>query len=505
MADKRILVVGAGPGGLTCAMILAHRGFQVTVLEAREHVGGRNSPITLGGYSFDAGPTFLMMKFILDEVFREAGHRSEDYLEFTWLDPMYRLVFPDFEIDVTPDHERMHRAIAERFPGHEDALYDFLEREGKRFKKLYPCLQKPYGSFTEFFAPVLLKAIPHLSLTKSVFENVQGYFEREKLTLCFTFQAKYLGMSPWDCPGAFTILPYIEHGYGIYHVQGGLWELSRAMSDVVREEGGEVRLGTTVRRLVVEGRAVRGVELEDGEVLEADDVVLNADFGHAMCNMVEPGHLKKWAPDRLAEKALSCSTFMLYLGLDTTYDVAHHNIIFADQYRANLEDVFDRQVLSDDISFYIRNASISDDSLAPAGHSAVYVLVPVPNNRSGIDWQAERDGFRQVVLDRMEQRGGMPGLREHIRAEQVITPFDWEHDYNVYEGATFNLGHQIRQLMYFRPRNRFEELDHCYLVGGGTHPGSGLPTIYESGRISANLICEAHNVPYSKPQPLPAP
>ncbi|MFW6189364.1 MAG: phytoene desaturase family protein [Planctomycetota bacterium] len=504
MADRHIAIVGAGPGGLTCGMILAHRGFRVTIFERRDRVGGRNSPLEEAGYSFDLGPTFLMMRFILDEMFRQVGRDSEDYLQFDWLDPMYRLAFPEFELDISPDNRKLKEAIRRHFPGREDGLDEFMEREAVRFQRLYPCLQKPYSSFKEFFAPVFLKAAPHLSLSRSVFQNVQRYFEDERLSLCFTFQAKYLGMSPWNCPGAFTILPYIEHAYGIYHVRGGLWKISEAMAGVVEEEGAQLRLETPVEKLVTENGAVRGVRLADGQVVEADEVVLNADFGYAMHDLVEEGLLSKWSPEKLDRTPLSCSTFMLYLGLDREYDIPHHNIVFADDYRRNLQDVFDRKVLSDDLSFYIRNATVTDPTLAPDGHSAVYVLVPVPNNRSDIDWEQRRDDFRELVLDRMEGRGGMPGLRDHIRFERVITPDQWESDYRVYRGAVFNLAHNLMHLMYFRPHNRFEELGHCYLVGGGTHPGSGLPTIYESGRITANMISRVYGLEFAPPEPLPS-
>jgi phytoene desaturase len=194
---------------------------------------------------------------------------------------------------------------------------------------------------------------------------------------------------------------------------------------------------------------------------------------------------------------------MLYLGLDKVYDLPHHSIIFADDYLDNLEDVFKRKTLSDDMSYYIRNATITDPTLAPEGKSAVYVLVPVPNQKSGIDWEQQREPYRDRVLEAIESGTCMSDVRQHIEAERVITPLDWEQEYNVFLGATFNLAHTLGQMMYFRPRNRFEELEHCYLVGGGTHPGSGVPTILESGRISANLICDHYDVPYPPPAPLP--
>jgi phytoene desaturase len=503
MVDKHVAVVGAGPGGLTASMILAHRGFRVTVFEKEDQVGGRNSSIQLGPYVFDAGPTFLMMKFVLDEMFREAGRNSEDYLEFVRLEPMYDLVFDHGTLTCTTDRGQMKTQIERLFPGRGDGLDEFMEKEANRFKYLFPCLQKNYSHWKELLAPVLLKALPHLSLGSSVIDKTTGYFGDERLAIAFSFQSKYLGMSPWECPAAFTMLAYLEHAYGIYHTQGGLSEISEAMAEVLREQDVELHLETPVRRIITEDGAARGVELESGERVEADEVVINADFAWSMENLVDPGTLKKWSPRKLKKKRFSCSTFMLYLGLDTLYeDVEHHNIVFAEDYRRNLEEIFETKELPMEPSFYVRNASVTDPNLAPEGHSAVYVLVPVPNLRGELDWPALQDDYRDVVMDAMESKVPMPGLREHIVEEKVITPDQWRDDYNVYIGATFNLAHLVRQMMYFRPRNRFEELDNCYLVGGGTHPGSGLPTIYESGRITANLLCSKYDVPYPDPSPL---
>ncbi|MFC1544334.1 phytoene desaturase family protein, partial [Gemmatimonadota bacterium] len=401
------------------------------------------------------------------------------------------------------DPERMRAEIGRVFPGEESGYDRFMQQERIRFKRMYPCLQKDYSSFSAYFAPVFLKAIPRLALTKSLYQVLASYFRPEALRLSFTFQSKYLGMSPWSCPGAFAIIPYTEYGYGIYHVQGGLCRISQAMADVVREEGGEIRLGTPVNRVLVENRVARGVELEDGTRIEADDVIINADFAHAMTHIADPADVRKYSAANLSRREYSCSTFMLYLGLDTIYDVTHHTIAFARDYQKNLDEIANRKVLSEDISFYVRNSSVTDPHVAPEGHSAIYVLVPVPNNSSGIDWEREAGPFRDLVLDSMEARTSMKDIRQHIQVEQVIHPGNWESEHSVYNGATFNLAHSLGQMLYLRPRNRFEEWKHCYLVGGGTHPGSGLPTIYESGRISANLLTASYGIPYESPPPLP--
>lgn len=500
---KKIVIVGAGPGGLTSAMILARRGFDVELLEKDAVVGGRNARLSFDGFDFDTGPTFLMMKFVLDEMFEEAGERIEDHLDVVELDPMYRLIFNDRTVDMTSDHAAMKQEIARLFPGSEADLDKFLVREGERFEKVFPCLQKDYCSFKEFFNPIFLKAIPYIPLGSSIFDYLGNYFGEEKLRLCFTFQSKYLGMSPWECPGFFSILPFVEHKFGVFHVQGGLSRISEAMAQVAAKYGARIRTGAEVKQVMVEQGRAKGVLLANGEELKADEVVLNADFAYAMNNLIPRGVLKKYSPEKLEKKRYSCSTFMLYLGIDKIYhDLPHHTIVFADDYRSNIQSIFDSRELKDDISFYIRNSSVTDPDVAPAGKSGLYVLVPVPNQKSGIDWEAQQREFRDIVIRRITERTPLKDLESHIVAEKLMTPLDWEKKSNVYLGATFNLAHTLTQMLYFRPHNQFEEIENLYLVGGGTHPGSGLPTIYESARISSNMIAEKYGVAFKRPSSL---
>ncbi|MBN1622462.1 MAG: phytoene desaturase [Endomicrobiales bacterium] len=496
MQKKKIVIVGAGPGGLTAGMLLASRGFDVTVFEREDDVGGRNRSIKSEGYTFDTGPTFLMMQFILEEIFEMTNRKASDYIKIVKLDPMYRLKFDDFEFLPTNNKETMKKRIKSLFPGNENGLDKFHEKEKVRFEKMYPCLQLDYSYIYKFFHPNLLKALPYLSLGQSLFNNLGKYFNKEKLKLSFTFQSKYLGMSPWECPAAFTLIPYIEHTYGIYHVIGGLNQISQAMKRVIEEEGGKVVLNARVRELLIESNKTRGVVLENGEKVSADEVVVNADFAYAMANMVRDGVLKKYSIKNLKRKKYSCSTFMLYLGVDKKYDIPHHNIFFAKDYRSNIEDIFNRKKLSDDMSFYIQNACVSDSTLAPNGCSTIYVLVPVANMDSNIDWDKEKKVYRDKIINEIVRRTEMKDIENHIKFEKVITPDEWQDDYNIFFGATFNLAHGLFQMLYFRPHNKFEELDNLYIVGGGTHPGSGLPTIYESGRISSNMISKKYGVKY---------
>ena len=491
MPKKRVVIVGAGPGGLTAGMLLASKGYDVQLYEKDSAVGGRNQALRLCPYTFDTVPTFLMMKFILDEVFELAGRDVHDYLDIRSIDPLYRLEFSGSGKTFFPTHDRakMTAQIEQLFPGNSKGLERYMAYEAGKFDKIVPCLQVPYASPLDYARPRFLGALPVIDAHFDLFKHLGRYFDDDDLKTSFTFQAKYLGMSPWECPATFSIISYIEHSGGIFHTIGGLNQISHAMARVIEEEGGQIHLDAPVKQVIVRGGQAAGVELEGGEQVFADYVVLNADFAHAMCKLVPGARLRRWTPQKLEGKSFSCSTFMLYLGIDKVYDeVPHHNIIFASDYRRNIDEITRSMKLSEEPSIYIQNASVTDPTLAPEGHSTIYILVPIANNRSGIDWAAVKDRYRDKVLELAETRGKLTDLRQHIVEERVITPADWESDYNVYRGAVFNLGHTLTQMLYFRPHNAFEELDRCYLVGGGTHPGSGLPTIYESGRISAGLI-----------------
>ncbi|MEM0360729.1 MAG: phytoene desaturase family protein [Candidatus Diapherotrites archaeon] len=502
MKSKKAIIVGAGPGGLACAMILAHRGFSVTVYEKEARVGGRNAVLKIGPYTFDTGPTFLMMKFIMDEMFEEAGKDSSNYLKVKEIEPLYHLDYGDMELFPSKDMEKNILEAKKFFPGSEKGVKEFYEKEKKRYELLFPCLQKDYSHFSAFFSKRFIKAIPILGINESLFDNLNHYFKDLRQKMAFAFQSKYLGMSPWECPAGFTMIPYVERRYGIFHVMGGLNAISEAMARAAKEEGAKIKLKTPVKQIIFEGRKAVGVLLESGKKDFADEIIINADFGYAATNLFPKGFLKKYSPEKIAKKKYSCSTFMIYLGVDKKYSLPHHNIYFSKDYEGNVKDIFETKKLSEEPSFYLQNPSAIDESLAPKNHSAIYVLVPVPNNTSKINWEKEKKAFRNKVLNLVAKRTKIKDIEKHIKAEHIITPLDWEKKYNVYYGATFNLAHNLSQMLYFRPRNKFEEAENCWLVGGGTHPGSGLPTIYESARITANLLCKKHGINFKEPSSL---
>ncbi|RBP03625.1 NAD(P)/FAD-dependent oxidoreductase [Rossellomorea aquimaris] len=486
---KKMIVIGAGPGGLAAAMLLAGKGYDVEIYEKQTFVGGRNGAVTMGGYTFDIGPTFLSMPEIAEELFEAAGRNLHDYVDLQELSMMYELIFKDKRVQMFKDPERLSEEIERHYPGNAEGYTRFMNDTRKKMERLKPILQSPMDRYYQYISWKVLRALPQLSLGKSLYSVLSDYFTDHELRLAFTFQSKYLGMSPWECPGAFSILSFMEHEYGIFHPIGGVNQLSKAMAKVVTEHGGSIHLGRGVKKLWIEDRhVVKGIITEDGEKVTADEVIINGDFAHVMSNLVEDGVLKKYSKEKLKKKKYSCSTFMIYLGIDKQYDLPHHSILFAEDYKRNVEEITETFTLPEDPSIYIQNASVTDQTLAPPGHSTLYILAPVPNNVSGIDWTENEQTFRNLVLDAVESKTGLKDIREHIQVEKIISPHHWEADFNIYQGATFNLGHQLTQMMAMRPHNKFEELENCWLVGGGTHPGSGLPTILESARITTNML-----------------
>jgi len=331
--------------------------------------------------------------------------------------------------------------------------------------------------------------LPYLKPWKSLHAELASYFKDPRLQLAFTFQSKYLGMSPFQCPSLFSILSFLEYENGVWHPLGGCNALSTSMARVATELGVKIRLNEPVEEVLFENRRAVGVRTPTGEH-RADAVVVNADFGHAMTKLIPNRLRRRWTDATIAKKKFSCSTFMLYLGIEGRFDhLAHHNIYVTKNYRQNLDEIEKAHLLTEDPSFYVQNASVTDPTLAPAGHSTLYVLLPVSHQHPNIDWSKERDRYRQVALHQMAKLG-FDDIEKRIRFERVVTPVDWETKVGIYKGATFNLAHNLGQMLHLRPQNRFEEFAGMYLVGGGTHPGSGLPVIFESAKISSRLLLE---------------
>jgi phytoene desaturase len=494
---KRVVIVGAGPGGLATAMLLARSGVQVTVVEKSARVGGRTATLEQDGFKFDIGPTFFLYPRVLREIFADAGYELEREVPMKRLDPQYRLIFGDGgQIDATADVERMERQIAAISPADAAEFKNFLTQNRKKLASFMPVLETPFEKWSDLLRPEMLKLLPLMKPWLSLDGDLRTHFKDERIRLGFSFQSKYLGMSPFRCPSLFSILSFLEYEHGVFHPIGGCGAVTSAMARIAAEMGVEVLTEEPVEEILIDsgkghGARSKGVGVRTSKRrLEADAVVVNADFAEAMRKLIPNQHRRKWSDKKIASKQYSCSTFMMYLGIEGRYDdVAHHTIYLAENYRQNLCDIEEGHELSKNPSFYVQNASVTDPTLAPKGQSTLYVLLPVTHESEKVDWAKETAGFRELAIEQMK-RIGIEDVEQRIRTERMITPAGWRDEFGLFKGATFSMKHSLDQMLHLRPHNRFEDVDGIYLTGGGTHPGSGLPVIFQSARISSKLLLE---------------
>ena len=336
------IVIGAGPGGLASAMLLAAEGVKTVVLERRDRVGGRTSALEAEGFRFDLGPTFFLYPPVLEEIFGACGRRLTDEVDMRRLDPQYHLVFESGgEVRATPDVDRMQAQLRSIDPRDADALPRYLEDNRRKFKAFMPILQSPFNSWRDALRPGMMDSLPLVRPWSSVDRDLRRHFRDPRSRLAFSFQSKYLGMSPFRCPSLFTILAFMEYEYGVYHPIGGCSAVCEAMARVAREMGVDIRLNEPVEELLFDERQITGVRT-DRQTYMSGQVVINADFAHAMSHLVPDRLRRRWTDRRIARKKFSCSTFMMYLGIEGRYDdLEHHTIFLAEGYAQNLRDIED--------------------------------------------------------------------------------------------------------------------------------------------------------------------
>ena len=486
-----VAIIGAGPGGLASALLLAKSGVDVTVFERSNAVGGRNKVFERDGFKFDLGPTFFHYPEVIEDIFKAIGKDAHEELNLHRLDMNYRLIFGQGGVlDCTSDLDEMTERIrALSGDSNANAFRRYVVDNRLKLTKSKACLQEPWYGPTDLLSKRAMRVAGVLRPQRSVAGDLMKLFDDDRLMLAMSFQTKYLGMSPFNCPSLFTMLAFLEYEYGIFHPMGGLGSVSERMASIAKDLGVTFRMNEAVESVIMDGKTIKGVRTAEGEFY-ADKVVMNADFANGMTQLFPDKVRKKWSNKKLDKKKYSCSTFMIYLGIDKVYeDLPHHQIYASEDYVGNLEDIEKHHRLSwDDPSVYVQNACVTDPGLAPEGCSTVYVLVPVSHQTENIDWSKESSKFRERILDQIESKLGYENIRDHIVTEMSMTPDDWGD--HCYRGAVFNLAHGLDQMLWRRPRNKFEDVKNMYLVGGGTHPGSGLPVIFESARISSKLVLD---------------
>jgi len=483
------VVIGAGVGGLASAIRLGARGFRVTLVERLEQPGGRARVFEQDGFTFDAGPTVITAPFLFDELWRLCGRERADDVELVPVDPFYRIRFPDgLVFDYTGDADRMEREIARFSEADVEGYRRFLEKSEEIFGVGFEELgHVPFQNLTDMLriVPAMMKLESH----RTVHGLVSKYISHPKLRKVLSFHPLLVGGNPFSTTSIYTLIAHLERKWGVWYAMGGTGALVSGLSDLIDgRPGSRQRYDAEVDQILVEDGRARGVHLTDGETIEADLVVSNADVGFTYRHLLDSSVRTTWTDRRVENMDYSMSLFVWYFGTDRTYeDVEHHTILMGPRYKGLLDDIFEHKELADDFSLYLHRPTKTDPSMAPDGHDAFYVLSPVPHLESGTDWRRQAEPYRQAIADSLEDTV-LPGLSEHVVTSRMLTPREFWTDYRSLKGAAFSVEPKLTQSAWFRPHNRSEDVEHLYFAGAGTHPGAGLPGVLSSARVLDTVV-----------------
>ncbi len=484
----RALVVGSGFGGLAAALRLRALGYEVLVLERLDQVGGRARTFTRDGYRFDAGPTVITAPFLFDELFELFGQSLADHVELVPVEPWYRFEFADgSRLDYGADLEATLKGIERLNPADREGYLRLLSTSERIFRIGFERLaDQPFDS-----AGAMLRQVPQLirlGCHRSVWRLTKQHLRDDRLRRAFSIQPLLVGGNPFHTTCIYSLIHYLERRWGVHFPLGGTGALVAALANLLAEQGGEIRLGAEVTGIEVSHGSATGVTLSSGEFLPAALVVYNGDPTHAYQHLLGNAPRRRWTPERLARLQYSMGLYVLYFGTTRRYPhVRHHTIAFGNRYRELLEEIFTGGGLPDDPSLYLHRPTATDPGLAPPGHDAFYVLVPVPNLKHLSRWEEHREALRRRVLEILEQRL-LPDLSAHLDVAFDMTPQEFHQDYRSTWGAGFSIAPIFRQSAYFRFHNRSEDVDNLYFVGAGTHPGAGVPGVLSSAKVVENLV-----------------
>ncbi len=490
------IVIGAGIGGIATAARLAKNGYEVTVLEKEPTPGGRCNQIVRYGHRFDIGPTLFLMPEIWEETFAALGERMSDHLDLKRIDPTYKVHFDDgLQLELTSDIGKM-QAQLERVE--KTAFTGFLNYIAEGSKHYKMSVEKFVGrNFYNLFEFFSLGNLPLLFKLKALVKhhaNVGNYFNDERLKAAFTFQNMYLGLSPYDAPATYSLLQYTELAEGVWYPIGGMYAGIQALVRIAEKLGVKFIYSAPVKRLKVAGSKVEGAALEDGREFTADIVIGNADLPYIYKELLPDAREAK----RLEDKKYTCSTIMFYWGVDKPYaQIAHHNVFLGGNYKASFDQIFENHTLPDVPSFYVHAPARTDASAAPEGQDTLYVLVPVGHldARNEQDWDALINRARETVLARLDKELGVKDLNAHLKFEIVYQPKVWEERFNLQKGSAFGLSHNFAQVGYLRPQNRHKKYKNLYFAGASTHPGTGLPIVLLSAKLTTERILKEQGIP----------
>ncbi len=497
MQKPTALVIGAGIGGIATAARLAKNGYEVTVLEKESTPGGRCNQIIRDGHRFDIGPTLFLMPEVWEETFASIGEKMSDHLELTRIDPTYKVHFDDgLQLQLTSNLGSMQTQLEKVDKTAFTGFLNYIAEGGKHYKvSLEKFVGRNFYNIFEYFSLSNLPLLFQLKALKKHYANTSRFFKDERLKAAFTFQNMYLGLSPYDAPATYSLLQYTELAEGVWYPKGGMYAGIQALVRVAEKLGVKFIYNAPVRKLKVEGMKVKGAKLEDGREFVADIFVGNADLPYIYKELLPENNEAK----KLDKKLYTCSTIMFYWGVDKEYSkVAIHNVFLAGDYKASFDQIFNDHTLPEMPSFYVHAPARIDADAAPKGQETLFVLVPVGHldARSKQDWDALVNRARETVFNRLAKELGVDDLREHIKFEIVYQPETWKERFNLAKGAAFGLSHNFWQVGYLRPQNRHKEYKNLYFAGASTHPGTGLPIVLLSARLTTERILkEAGTIP----------
>lgn len=480
------LVIGAGIGGLGAAARLVQAGYDVTVLEKSDRAGGRTNILTSKGFRFDTGPTLFLMPDVFRQTFKDLGEQMEDHLDLIRLDPTYQIRFhDDTTLKLTADLVEMNRQLEAIEPGSFKAYLRFMEEACVHYRvSLERFVGRNFFSLNDYFSPANLPLLIQLKALEKHYANVSRYFKDSRLRAAFTFQNMYLGVSPFDSLATYSLLQYTELGEGVWFPRGGVYRVIESLQKIGEQRGVQFRFNTPVASIEVEGERATGVVLEDGNRLEADVIVANADLPYVYRHLLPDDGTAR----RLDRMKYTSSAIMFYWGVEGDVDpLMPHNVFLADhRYRESFESIFRDLTLPEPPSLYIHVPSKIDPTLAPEGHNCLTVLVPVGHidEQRPQDWDLLTQRARRATLDALA-RQGLKDINERIITELTLTPPDYDA-MNLAKGSTFGLSHNFLQVGYLRPQNRHARYHNLYFAGASTHPGTGLPLVL----ISAHLVVD---------------
>jgi len=480
----KIVVVGAGLGGLSAALRLAAAGRDVTVVERESVPGGRAGLLDADGYRFDTGPSVLTMPDLIRDAFGCVGEELDDWLMLKPVDPVYRAFFPDGStLDVKADPDAM-AAEVERVCGPAEAagyrryvtfvetLYrlerdDFIDRNH----------DSPLGLLTPNLA-----RLAALGAFRRLAPKVGTYLKDPRTRRVMSFQSMYAGLSPYDALAVYAVIAYMDSVAGVFFPEGGMHAVPRALAAAAEKHGVTFRYGTAVTAVTTRGGRATGVQTDDGHI-PADVVVLNPDLPVAYRELLPPGA----TPRRVRTQRYSPSCFLLLAGSAQEYTrIAHHNLHFGRAWRATFDELIERRTLMSDPSVLVTSPTVSDASLAPSGRHSYYVLVPTPNLDGRVDWDTAAPRYRDEVVHRLE-RLGYTGFGDAIEVERITTPYDWRAR-GMERGTPFAAAHTFAQTGPFRAGNLAPRVEGVVFTGSGTVPGVGVPMVLLSGRLAAERV-----------------